>query len=447
MLNKIAELDLKKLVTIFLIGLVQIYLGRMLGNSPMMGLFLSMMILGGVIAIIKPEYFLLLFIAQIILVPPWVSNYMPALNKFGYFTSMLLALLIIQMITQKFRMKFHSGDIVLGLFALYIIGSSIYYFDALVFSYLIKYLLAPIAFYFVIRNLSLNKQALQKILDVLIISACIAVCLMVVEFLFFSKPLLSNPNYEYFWKEGNSFRAAGTIGAATTMGIVLAMILPISIGRILIDSKNIFYKIAPFIIGVGILLSFTRAAWIGALAGLLAYALFSKQFKRSLAVTFSTSLFIYIFYFQYIEQILPIADVVGRNTSSIRMVLWNLALDKVLNNNLSLMFGNGYWQSASIVFSSQFFTTHNDFLSMILDFGLVGLSLFVLWLLLNIKRNLSLDKYGAQSSSIIAGIIAFTTSSLTHNSLQFVENINFLLFLLVALLSYYSYAELNTANE
>lgn len=443
LLNKIVELDLKKLVTIFLIGLVQIYLGRMLGNSPMMGLLMALMIFLGIVALIKPDYLFLMIIGQIILVPSWISQYLPAGGKVGYFTLNVLTLALVALVTNKnvFRQKQKFVQIVPFLFLLYIFIQSLNIFDKETFMIYMRLFVAPIIFFLLIKFF-VTMDNIKKIFDVLIISGIIASIVMIIEFIFFGQPLLAVPDSAYHWTEGSTFRPGGTLGAAPNMGVVLSMLLPLSIAK-LIKNKDmgLVYKLAPAIISTGIFLSFTRAPWLGAIVALIAFVLTSGHYKRWMIISILASAFTYLFYFNYVQETLPIADIIYRQTMTSRFEVWRVAANLLTTDYVNLFIGRGFWHSASILTTgitvSGAINIHNTYLALLIDFGIIGFLIFMSWTLSLLVKAFAMkdvDSQRVERASIIASIIAFLTASFFGSFLQYGENINFLFFTVMALL-------------
>lgn len=441
MINKISGIDLKKISIIFFIGLVELFFGRSLGAFPLFGIIAFGFLVIIIVAIVNPENIYYLFIFQIILVPQWVDQYLPVGGRIGYLALFIFLLTFLTMITKSnLKFKFYYYDFFIFIFLILAYVRSYDVLNKDISTQFFKLLIIPIFFYFLIRIIGFRKEQISKIFDLLIISGMISVGVMIFEFIFLSKPLFSIPGYSYYWTEGATFRPGGTLGAAPNMGVVLSMILPLSIAKVMQKKVSVFYRLSPVIMSLGIFLSFTRAPWLGALIGVTVFVLISTQFRRWLVISIVAGLLIYFFYFNYVQEILPISNVLYRQTMSSRLSVWSTAVDLLSSSPLVFIFGKGYWHSQALsgVGIVGSLSLHNDYLSILVDFGIVGLLSYILWILSVCYRAFrSMDLGKIEVSSLLAAIIAFITAGFFGSFLQYSININLLFFLLAALLSHY----------
>lgn len=116
----------------------------------------------------------------------------------------------------------------------------------------------------------------------------------------------------------------------------------------------------------------------------------------------------------------------SKDGGSGRLVKWNQVINMILDSNIfAFIFGHGY--GAVVLDSPDHMSSHNDFIEAFYDYGLVGFSMLLLFLLRLISLNFKLIKYKSlYSAPLTASIIMFVVLSFISHILMYFANLSIL---------------------
>ena len=179
------------------------------------------------------------------------------------------------------------------------------------------------------------------------------------------------------WFISDKVRVAGTLGDPNAFGIYLGIVLP------LVASAGIGWLTIPLFIGAGVVsLSRTGLAVIGAALGL---NLLHLGWRRYLLVA-AAGIFVFVTIYGIVSATRYGQRVAKyQNSLEERQNLWSLAAGVIADHPV-LGVGKGNWEVAS----GSRILPHNTFLSVMVDGGIVGFTVFIipiaLWVARGIRR-------------------------------------------------------------
>ena len=215
----------------------------------------------------------------------------------------------------------------------------------------------------------------------------------------------------------------------SAVGVYLAMFLTLSLVQII----NARRKPERFLWGgfaglfaVGLFLSYGRAGWISFIVALVVIGLL--RYKK-LLVVLPVILILLVLLVPAISQRfsdISVDALTDRNSSTLgaRIEVWKGALEIAKN---SLIFGVGYGVGRYRVgelLGQYSWMIHNDYLSVLLETGVLGLILFLVWQghwlisIFNVFRKSKVEYDKILSLGILAIFVASLVSRITDNSLQ-----------------------------
>ncbi len=189
-----------------------------------------------------------------------------------------------------------------------------------------------------------------------------------------------------FWENRNTYRVTGWWGFPNGVGIYLAPIIPLAI-YLFLKGKNKFIKLTSLLFVplalLAVFYSKSTGALIGISAGLFFILLFNK-FTRIGVVILSLSVFLFVMFTPMangIKKEILLQDVSGQ----LRINMWGETVELLRHNPL---FGVGLASYQKAIYPYRidkwievFHHPHNQFLTMWVNTGLIGLFGFVLILL------------------------------------------------------------------
>jgi O-antigen ligase len=243
-------------------------------------------------------------------------------------------------------------------------------------------------------------------------------------------------------------RSFATLASPSFLGLYLAMLIPLAFSGSVDAHGRVraFWYVSIGLITICLIFTYSRAAWLGAVGGLIVWLAFFKQKNKGqglfdwLKNTFQYSkwaLSVFILSViigvllaptggrpSAIDRALSIADSEVGSTQ-VRFKLWHSALNMITDRPI-LGWGSGtfryilprYASSGMTEFERQNVSAHNDFLDRASQTGLLSLAIY-LWLLVSIVflRKTSSDRNSiyAITGSLLAYLVAvqFGFSSLT----------------------------------
>ena len=128
-------------------------------------------------------------------------------------------------------------------------------------------------------------DAARRVTRTLLVAACLVAFMGVAQTVV--ETSLQRPPGESAFSFGGYYRATATFGNANALGAFLAMALPLAVGELLVArqaSVRLMSGNACVIIGLGLLATFSRSAWLGGAAGIVVLLLTTRVSWRRLTV-------------------------------------------------------------------------------------------------------------------------------------------------------------------
>lgn len=227
-------------------------------------------------------------------------------------------------------------------------------------------------------------------------------------------------------------RAYSIIGSPNILGCIIVMFTPM-IAAYVYSAKSIFIKIIAAgttgLMAIGLLVTFSKGAWIGAVVAVIVFALFVD--KRILALLLAAITGIVIAVPSVVDRItyLFTEDYAIASAAGGRTMRWAFGMDLLSQGNEIFGFGLGRFGGA-VAMQNQvleqtngfsYFYLDNYYLKTLVEMGYLGLSFYVLLLLafivLSVKaigrvRNTSIY---IPSVGVFSGMIGVLTHCYTEN--------------------------------
>ena len=225
------------------------------------------------------------------------------------------------------------------------------------------------------------------------------------------------------WKDPNYFSTFINTGFLLSLLYLFA---------VLKSSLFVFSKlnllVFSIVIPIAVILTASRAGFLSlAFVLILSLILSRPTFKVFLLVSLFAVVSVVVLYSQGTFDLL-LYRLLGEgnmNTGGERTIVWGLAMMNYVRQSFILqIFGGGYWHRTDLTGG---FETHNEFLAVLLDYGAVGLALFLIVLLS--MASFRKDVYSLPRN---LGIVFCVLSMVSLSPLQYV-NICFLLMYILCL--------------
>lgn len=194
--------------------------------------------------------------------------------------------------------------------------------------------------------------------------------------------------YGSYLLRGGSLRAMATAGQSIPFGYSMAVGICLTLGiRRFFPNRNMWLLLI-FILFAGMISSFSRGPWIGALIGLVIYIITSPQKTRSIIYLSIISVLIsFIIFITPLGDKLIYAITVESETYTYRQRLLEISFDVMLDNPLFGGFSFIYSPEMQELKQGQgIIDIVNTYLAIGLSSGFVGLSLFV-WFFFSVSLN------------------------------------------------------------
>jgi len=270
-----------------------------------------------------------------------------------------------------------------------------------------------------------------------------------------SEGILPGSTQAVYMSGTSIFRAYGTFEHPNAYGIFLSTTLFLSWGVYTSTETRRGRLFWLAVIGLqlgGIVVSFSRTAWVATIAGILVLVLFSlrrnlirpQAIRRGLIVVAIGVLALIVAYYRvpvFAERLQSISNPQEVGEFRWRVVIWEYALREIMRHPL-LGKGTTVITAAEVGFSGQLksFSSHNLLISMAYGRGLLATALYllitVLYLLVGLqlqlkRRLLSVDK--SFVTSLIAAMIAFQVSGIGTATMNW-ASLSILYWLITAIL-------------
>lgn len=237
--------------------------------------------------------------------------------------------------------------------------------------------------------------------------------------------------------EPNSFeagRSMATFGNATFLAGYLALALPVIFSRLMSNEEEIvprkFVFLSLFVVSVALLLTFGRAAWIGAVAGVALVAWVNREDIKKLSLQIAVVLLVFALAFMIVEAVGQNYSATDRIASIFRIESSNLTRVQMWESSLPLLTEKPILGSGPDTFKYVFGKykpegwvehisdplvdkAHSDALQTAITLGAPGLILY-LWILvsffwLSVKKIRALRNMQAVwlASGLTGGVLAY----------------------------------------
>jgi len=243
-----------------------------------------------------------------------------------------------------------------------------------------------------------------------VISSSFPIIITVIVSLIFGY-ILEVPSYE-----GIDIASSGITGQPAGLSTNLASILPI----LFISNPYSLYKVLMmfFILG-GIFITFRRTAIIAGLSVYIIWLVYSVKYnidwiKKFVIFLMMAFAFVFLYeigikygFFDYVSERFDEADVSKGGTGSGRSLFWEAAYKHILNRGYWVydLFGEGYEASRLVTMKElgTYTMAHNDFIEILVDFGLVGIIFLIFY-----YRSLIKLLFNSHNKAVVLSIIIIT---------------------------------------
>lgn len=359
---------------------------------------LSLMLLFVIISIRWPTLALFLTTAFILCVNVVYAHYVPVelgtLSKEFLLGSCLLAYCA-HFVAHRQRLIRYPVELVIAGFVLYML------FNAIAFNGFLQGILAVrtvalYAFmYFITRDLLNSSKSKQRYLMLLMEISIVNVCSQIPQFLFPSEimPIMGHEPGDFAWRSNSlHLKAPGLLATATDVGALLTTTFVIHLGNLLQEGclakkRTSSWLVGLFILFVGIVLSGSRASFVGLSCGLL-FLWARTTGKRRIMLLFLIVVGAMLVQALFGEYVIELTGSIFGITSDQALQRSNLGRLEIYRTSLrdftqTPIFGSGLAAAAehrlSLFGEIALVQPHSYFLKLLVQTGSIG---FILWLTL-----------------------------------------------------------------
>ncbi|SFI59021.1 O-antigen ligase family protein [Thermoflavimicrobium dichotomicum] len=208
---------------------------------------------------------------------------------------------------------------------------------------------------------------------------------------------------EFQWQSENTSRSVGTTGNSNITAALLICFALMSVYSLFILRKR-WQKITTlaifFLFCYAIYVTGSRGAWIGLVAGLFAQVWMMGYRKITLGISFSLAGLVVLF-----PNLIPRSETM-MSTFQARLKIWLVALEIFKENwllgTLPLHFGELFREKTGMAV----YHAHNVFVGIAVEFGIIGLSLFMTLIIVTIIKARSWRKQTkSKEEKCLAGML------------------------------------------
>ena len=193
-------------------------------------------------------------------------------------------------------------------------------------------------------------------------------------------PMLSSDKIQLVMASMQSFTSNSIMGAYYIFFVSITIAMILNTPKFQRKGNLIFLAV---FLSFALFNSFSRAAYLGLLASILVMAILKK--KRFFLIVLLLFIFSPIYLQAGVLERITITiqnlhpTLVLDESAAIRLVIWKKALKIFLDNPF---FGNGFWTTRYVLRNE----AHSQYLSLLLEIGVIGLSVFF-WLIIRMFKN------------------------------------------------------------
>lgn len=237
------------------------------------------------------------------------------------------------------------------------------------------HLFVDLSFYLLIPGLLTSKKDISKVVRWIGLSGIVPGIIAIYGFVFSTRILELPPELQ----SAGVFRVNGTFPNTSDLAIYMALIIPTQVFPVITRMRKttairmdaMFLYFACAISVVSLILTFTRAPFLVLLLTLGLLMAFQSTTSKV------KTIFLGLMLASLVAVLIPYSASemarVGENTVASRLINWHLAFSNISSG--SLFIGRGLESFRSISFGGQ---VHNDYLKLLLETGIIGLSLYLM---------------------------------------------------------------------
>lgn len=325
------------------------------------------------------------------------------------------------------------------------------------------YLFSISPLFFIAKNLLNSRKRRLEVLKRLVISGALLSFIGVIQFFsqfFWSHEEISNFYLKFigptFWGESftqmvaahsswlvsisgrNYFRAISIFPDPHTLSMFLGMLLPLALGLFLFYKKDKIWLISFLLILVADLLTFSRGAYLGALAGLLVFIfIFWKKINKrnKIIIGVVAILFFAISAFNPISQRFLSSFNLKEGSNLGRIKIWEKSV-KVISQKP--IFGTGIGNFPLEINEDEHYRNpiyaHNTYLDIAVEEGILAGIVWMLILLVTLKKFWLIFQKDSLYIGLIVSLVIFSVHSLVETGIYS----PMVLALFLILISFYS---------
>lgn len=274
------------------------------------------------------------------------------------------------------------------------------------FQWLFDKFVIPYMIYYVVKTLTINRTALQRILwAVVFIGAYCGIYGIYTQttgnILFVEKDGLSGP----FWYNEHLRIMRGLLDSPHVFGLVFSLAIPVNFYLLIKASapgKKLLLGLALAVTMGGLFLTYKRTAWIATMASFLVIMFFFPRFRRLLLVLLLLAIIIIVLYSDQISDSAVATQRLGEkaNTLNGRLELWGIALREWKQTPY---FGYGF---GGFFAKSSLEAIESHYLWLLVDAGLVGFVPYVLIFVVIFTASVRLFRARAPSIFVEPDLVA-----------------------------------------
>lgn len=330
----------------------------------------------------------------------------------------------------KIKLKRSEIDFPLIIFFLWIILSFLWSSDIISAIVQSSRVLFGILLYFVTIQIINSEKRLRQAINLWVIVGFSIALIAIFEFFYTGLPYLVQNFMKKSYIFTRSLRSSVFL-SPTLLGSYLNLCLFLFIGK-LVNAKTTMRKIMStallFALFLALLFTFSRGAWIGFFLGLI-YLLYKFKALMKFAVVGLIIIFILVFIVGgvirtvVVERIMSFTAPEEDPAFQERLLLWRSTKKIILDHPiLGVGIGNsaGKYEELSHYYPTKYRYTHNLYLNITAELGLIGLALF-LWLCVSIARaffnflrKTKVERYYNVIVPFVAGLISYAIHGMLH---------------------------------
>ena len=384
--------------------------GSAVANAPLMPLFGIPMAISALLMLRRPALAVVLFFVQLPFTSPMLDSFFPAKLQGGrpFFVLLVVSVVHAWLFRNTIPRRLNSTDglvfVLLGLSFVSLFRSVIGFAE--VFDLYLASTLIPLVIYFAVRPLSLTPLDLDRLLDALGVVAALIAALLCLERIVQLNPF--NPSdhligwniyaTEATYRVSGPFVNPNNAGAFLVMGAAL-------LTRHLRGDRRLLAKAAVATIVVAIFFTISRAAYFALVLLAAIWQLHRGRLTRMVGISIATGIVGAMFVPFLISNETVSEGILNPSSWLYRFTLLETAWRMISSGPEKILFGFGYENFRYLAhdFAPESFAqvpklrgagmpVHNDFLAVMVHYGIVGFGVFMALIWKVVVRGLDLRR-------------------------------------------------------